>query len=210
MAFLRRFLSSFSHCSRAPLHERATGPSGAGPSAMGAPPRRTCRPPGRPAGQKPGLEGAVRRRSTPIVLGNRLYLQDAADEGEKRQERVLCLNADTGKLLWEHRFNVYHSDVPPHRIGLGVARGRRDRPATSSRSAWAARCWRSIPRASCCGSARWWRTSASSPRTAGARCRPVLDGDLVIVSGIASGWGAGAWRAPLLRVRQEDGRDRLA
>ena len=29
----------------------------------------------------------------------------------------MCFNADNGKLLWEHRFNVYLSDVPPHRVG---------------------------------------------------------------------------------------------
>ena len=30
---------------------------------------------------------------------------------------MMCFNADTGKLIWEHRFNVYLSDVPPHRVG---------------------------------------------------------------------------------------------
>jgi len=30
---------------------------------------------------------------------------------------VLALDADTGKLLWEHRFNIYQSDVPAHRVG---------------------------------------------------------------------------------------------
>ena len=29
----------------------------------------------------------------------------------------MCFDADTGKLLWEYRFNVYLSDVPPHRVG---------------------------------------------------------------------------------------------
>ena len=28
----------------------------------------------------------------------------------------MCFNADTGKLLWEHKYNVYTSDAPPHRI----------------------------------------------------------------------------------------------
>ena len=32
------------------------------------------------------------------------------------QERVMAFNADTGKLLWEHRYNLFTSDVPPHRI----------------------------------------------------------------------------------------------
>ena len=28
----------------------------------------------------------------------------------------MCFHADTGKLLWEHRYNLFTSDVPPHRI----------------------------------------------------------------------------------------------
>jgi len=27
-------------------------------------------------------------------------------------------NADTGKLLWEYKFNLYQSDVPAHRCEL--------------------------------------------------------------------------------------------
>src|SRR3989475_5412795 len=44
-------------------------------------------------------------------------LQDTAGKGETEQERILCLNTDTGKLLWEYRFNVFQSDVPAHRVG---------------------------------------------------------------------------------------------
>ena len=29
----------------------------------------------------------------------------------------MCLDADTGKVAWEYKFNVYQSDVPPHRVG---------------------------------------------------------------------------------------------
>ena len=32
------------------------------------------------------------------------------------QEHLVCLNADTGQLMWERSMNVYQSDVPPHRI----------------------------------------------------------------------------------------------
>src|SRR5437870_1578739 len=51
-------------------------------------------------------------RSSPIVLGDHLYLQNTYHAGPIVQERLLCLNADTGKLLWERRFNVFQSDVP--------------------------------------------------------------------------------------------------
>ena len=47
----------------------------------------------------------------------------------------MCFHADTGKLLWEHSYNLFTSDVPaaPHRVGFAGRRSRR--PATSSPSA---------------------------------------------------------------------------
>lgn len=56
-------------------------------------------------------------RSTPIVLGNHLYFATAAGEGLSEGERVVCLNADTGQLLKEHRFNVFHTDIVSSRLG---------------------------------------------------------------------------------------------
>jgi outer membrane protein assembly factor BamB len=56
-------------------------------------------------------------RSTPIVMRGKLYTithdkPETADEGEK----VVCADPATGKILWEHRFNVYLSDAPAERI----------------------------------------------------------------------------------------------
>src|SRR5688500_6576272 len=56
-------------------------------------------------------------RSAPIVMGNRVYVQNPSGRGVNLQERVMALDADSGKVVWEHRFNLYQSDVPPHRIG---------------------------------------------------------------------------------------------
>jgi outer membrane protein assembly factor BamB len=57
-------------------------------------------------------------RSTPIVLRGRLYTivhdrPETPEEGEK----VVCADAATGKVLWEHPMNVYLSDVPADRAG---------------------------------------------------------------------------------------------
>ena len=70
-----------------------------------------------PAGRNLAWKAPYGGRSAPIILGDRLFLQNSVGEGETRQERVLCLDANNGKLLWEHRFNVYLSDVPLHRVG---------------------------------------------------------------------------------------------
>ena len=57
-------------------------------------------------------------RSTPIVLGNRLYTICRDQAGtELEGEKVVCVDAATGKILWENKFNVYLSDVPDTRLG---------------------------------------------------------------------------------------------
>jgi len=56
-------------------------------------------------------------RSAPIVVGNRIYLQNPSGRGKDLQERVMALDADSGKRIWEYKFNIFQSDVPPHRVG---------------------------------------------------------------------------------------------
>ena len=127
-------------------------------------------------------------RSTPIVLGSRLYLQDAAGEGEKRQERVVCLSADTGKLLWEYRFNVYHSDVAPDRVGSASPSGD---PATGDVYVLGAA--GTLLALDPGGKVLWERSLVEDfglvTPPAVRTVSPVLDGDLVIVTGVAAGWG---------------------
>src|SRR5687768_8314561 len=93
-----------------------------------------------PAGENLAWKAPYGGRSAPIVVGDQVYLQNTAGKGELEQERVMCFNADTGKLLWEHRFNVFLSDEPRLRVGWAwpVANPRRE---TFSSSEWAARCW---------------------------------------------------------------------
>jgi outer membrane protein assembly factor BamB len=57
-------------------------------------------------------------RSTPVVLGNRLYTICRDQPSTKLEgEKVVCADAATGKILWENKFNVYLSDVPDTRLG---------------------------------------------------------------------------------------------
>ncbi len=61
---------------------------------------------------------ALAGRSTPIVLRGKLYTivrdePNSPTEGEK----VVCADAATGNILWEHRFNVYLSESPADRVG---------------------------------------------------------------------------------------------
>jgi outer membrane protein assembly factor BamB len=59
----------------------------------------------------------VEGRTTPIVMNGRVYLINAAGDGINTQERVICLDANTGQTLWEHRFNVWFTDIVRVRLG---------------------------------------------------------------------------------------------
>jgi outer membrane protein assembly factor BamB len=56
-------------------------------------------------------------RTTPIVSKGRVFFNAPLGEGVGLRERVLCLDADTGDILWERRFNVFHTDIVGNRVG---------------------------------------------------------------------------------------------
>ncbi len=56
-------------------------------------------------------------RDTPIILNNRLYYIDAIGDGVDTRERILCLDADTGREIWHHDHNVWHTDIVRVRLG---------------------------------------------------------------------------------------------
>lgn len=56
-------------------------------------------------------------RTTPIIMKDRLFAITPVGEGPNLQERVICLDVNTGETIWEHRFNVFHTDIVENRIG---------------------------------------------------------------------------------------------
>jgi outer membrane protein assembly factor BamB len=54
-------------------------------------------------------------RSSPVAFGNRLYLLTTAGDPATTQERLVAIDAESGKVVWEQRFSIYLSDVPQHR-----------------------------------------------------------------------------------------------
>ena len=62
-------------------------------------------------------------RTTPIVLNKRVYLINKTGEGISEQERVMCFSLEDGKLLWEHKFNVFHTDIVSVRLGWTTLAG---------------------------------------------------------------------------------------
>lgn len=127
-------------------------------------------------------------RSAPIVMGGRVFLFNTAGEGESMQERVMCLNANTGKLLWERRLNVYESDVPPRRIAWSSPTGD---PATGNIYVFGA--CNELTALSNDGKVQWSRSLTEEfgawTTHGGRTVSPIVDGDLVIVSTVTDGWG---------------------
>jgi outer membrane protein assembly factor BamB len=56
-------------------------------------------------------------RSAPAIFGGRVFGIDLAGEGVMEQDRVFAVDLDSGKTVWEYRFNVFHTDVPDTRVG---------------------------------------------------------------------------------------------
>jgi outer membrane protein assembly factor BamB len=56
-------------------------------------------------------------RSAPLVMNGRVFLINDAGEGLNEQERVMCFDAQKGDVLWEHKFNVFHTDIVSDRVG---------------------------------------------------------------------------------------------
>ncbi len=127
-------------------------------------------------------------RSAPIVVGDRLYLQNPAGAGAELQERIQCINVDTGELLWEHRIPLYMSDVPPHRVAWASPVAD---PETGNVYAFTVS--GTLIGLTPEGKVLWSRSLNEEfglVTTHGGRTQsPVVEGDLVIVSGLSSGWG---------------------
>ncbi len=129
-------------------------------------------------------------RSTPIIMSGKIYqiIREAIDT-PREGEKVVCVDADTGDVLWENRFNVYLSDVPAERVGWSSCTGD---PKTGR-----------VYALGVCGLFQCldgetgktiWSHSMSEEygllSTYGGRTNvPVVFEDLVIVSAIIIGWG---------------------
>src|SRR6185295_18911140 len=133
-------------------------------------------------------------RSAPIVVGNRVYVQNPAGRGPDLQERVMALDADTGKVVWEYKFNIFQSDVPPHRVGWASPAADPDTGNVYALSGGAL-----VVALSRDGKLLWERSIgeeyAAFTTQGGRTMSPLIDGDLVIVSAAVSNWGAQAARS---------------
>ena len=130
-------------------------------------------------------------RSTPIVLNNRVYVIGRVGVDITEQEQVACFDAETGKMLWEHRFNVFHSTIPFNRLGWTSLAGDRETGYIYAHT---------ISGVFACfdkdGKVVWSRSLTEEfgrfTGYGGRTVTPVVDRDFVILSFLNTSWGSHA------------------
>jgi outer membrane protein assembly factor BamB len=163
-------------------------PDWRGPARSGVSPETGLPSSWSPSGENLAWKAPYGGRSGPVVFGDRLYLQTSSGEGATLQERLMCFHADTGKLLWEYKYNLFTSDVPPHRIAWAS-------PVVdpSSGNVFAFSGNGLLMSFSRDGKLLWERSLAEEFgmwTTHGGRVSsPIVDGTQLIVSGLMFSWG---------------------
>src|SRR5688572_11981664 len=139
--------------------------------------------------------------SSPIVMKGRVYLLSRRGEAKiggttsvspQTQETVVCLDATTGKPVWEHRMNMTQTEVPVHRLGWSSAVGD---PSTGRVYALGTQC-NFLCFEGETGKVAWQRQMTEEfgmISTFGGRTpSPAVDEDQVFIAGVAFGWGDNA------------------
>ncbi len=127
--------------------------------------------------------------STPIVMHGRLFTIVRDQPGTPQDaEKVICLDAATGEPLWENIYNVFLSDLPAERVGWANVCGD---PETDRVYALGACCLFQCMDAAT-GKTLWSRSLSEEfgmLSTYGGRTNtPVVFENLVIISGVTTGW----------------------
>jgi len=129
-------------------------------------------------------------RSTPIVMNGKLYeLCRHNPETTSEGEKVVCVNAATGEKIWENVFNVYLTDAPAERVAWSCVVGD---PKTGNVYALGL-CdyFQCLDGAT--GKTLWSHSMSEEYgmiSTYGGRTNmPLVFDDLVIISGVMTGWG---------------------
>ncbi|MEM6471470.1 MAG: PQQ-binding-like beta-propeller repeat protein [Planctomycetota bacterium] len=129
-------------------------------------------------------------RSTPIVMNDKVYIVSKVGEDADEQERVVCMDAKTGDVIWQHRFGIFFTPIVSIRLGWTVPFGD---PETGNVYAHGTQgllfCFDGET-----GEVKWKKSLTEEfGRITGYGGRvtsPIVEGDLVIISMISSNWGA--------------------
>ncbi len=126
--------------------------------------------------------------STPIVQQGRVYIINKVGQNVTQQERVLCLDALSGKILWEHKFNVFYTDIVRDRLGWTHLCGD---PETGNVYAHGTQGF--LIAFDRDGKILWQHSLTEEygriSGYGGRLASPVVDGDLVIIGMLNASWG---------------------
>jgi len=127
-------------------------------------------------------------KGTPVIANGRIYTFGYRGQGPDLQEFLVCLDVENGKLIWEHGFNDFLSDIVYNRYAIGsptvdAATGRIYMMTTAGVFACFSPAGQVLWEHSMME--RFGRLTFPNGRTGAA----VIDDDLVIVHGITSYWG---------------------
>ncbi len=127
-------------------------------------------------------------RSSPLVMGGRIYVLQGFGEGFGEAERVVCLDAGSGKRIWEYVTPIYHSDIVSSRLGWT--------PLTADPAAGTIYVHTTAGELLCLdrdGKKVWVRQLTEEfgrvSGYGGRICAPIFDSGLVIVGMLNSSWG---------------------
>ena len=172
-----------------PVLHAGDWPSWRGPEQNGASRESGLPAKWSPSGENLLWKAAYGGRSTPVVMNGRVYLLNRVGSGKTEQERLLCIDAESGHVHWEYRFGVFLTDVPPSCVGWASPTAD---PETGHVYALGVQgTFICVDRD---GKLLWQRAlheeygMLSDHR--GRTCSPVVDGALVIASFLGASWGA--------------------
>lgn len=142
-----------------------------------------------PGGENNPWTYPLHGRGTPVIADGKLFTLGYRGDGPDLQELIVCLDAASGKLLWEKGFNDFLSDIVYNRYSIGS-------PTVDPESgnlffmtaAGLFMCFTPD------GEMKWQvsmmekfgRLTFPNGRTGS----PIIDGNLVIIHSITSNWGA--------------------
>ena len=142
-------------------------------------------------------------RATPIVLNGKVYLNsrthhDVNDPEEKihAREHVICWDLKSGEELWRDEFNVFQTDIPAPRVGWASMVGDPETGNVFVHSvSGILRCYSGDGKLlwEISLAERYGKISGYGGRTQ----TPIIDEDRLIVSFMATNWGATKGPAPL-------------
>ncbi len=131
-------------------------------------------------------------RSAPIIMNDKVYVVSKVGEGAEELERVVCMDAIAGDVVWEHRFPIFFTDVVSIRLGWTMPVGD---PETGNVYVHGTQgllfCFDGET-----GEVKWQKSLTEEfGRITGYGGRvtsPMVDGDLVLISMISANWGSQA------------------